>query len=90
MMKLFQQIVSVFVVQFITNEHDFQKLTSFDKIGALKNFAKFTGEHLRPVTLLKIRPQRRCFLLNFAKFLRTPFLNDCFWIFSFVLLFFAS
>ena len=35
--------------------------------GALRNFA-------RPAALLKKRLWHRCFLLNFAKFLRTPFL----------------
>ena len=52
----------------------------------LRNFAKFTGKHLCQVlfikTLLKKRLWHRCFLMNFAKFLRTPFhrtpLNDCF------------
>ena len=53
----------------------------------LRNFAKFTGKHLcqslfllklqtsvlRPATLLKKRLWHRCFLVNFAKFLRTPF-----------------
>ena len=54
----------------------------------LKNFTKFTGRHLcqspffnkvaglRPVTLLKKRLQRRCFPVNFVKFLRTPFLQN--------------
>ena len=67
----------------------------FYKIGALKNFAKFTGKHLcqslffykvpdvRPATLLKKRLWHRSFLVNFAKFLRTPFLrappDNCFW-----------
>ena len=53
--------------------------------GVLRNFAKFTGQHLwqslfftkvaglRPATLLKKGPWHRCFLVNFAKFLRTPF-----------------
>ena len=32
----------------------------------------------RPTTLLKKRPWHRCFPMNFAKFLRTPFLqNTC-------------
>ena len=56
--------------------------------GVLKNFAKFTGKHLcqslffnkvaglRPVTLLKRRPWHRCFPVNFAKFLRIPFLQN--------------
>ena len=45
----------------------------------LKIFAKFTGKHLcentcrRPATLLKKRLWRRCFPVNFAKFLRTLF-----------------
>ena len=55
------------------------------KKGILKNLAKFSGKHLcwslyfnkvaglRPVTLLKKRLQHRCFPVNFAKFLRTPF-----------------
>ena len=32
----------------------------------------------RPATLLKKRLQRRCFLVKFAKLLRTPFLQDTF------------
>ena len=63
------------------------------KKGVLKYFAKFTRKHLcqclffnkvsglRPVTLLKKRLWHRCFPVNFAKFLRTPFrtrLGDCF------------
>ena len=51
--------------------------------SVLKNFAKFRGKHLcqvhffikvaSPTTLLKERPWHRCFPVNFAKFLRTPF-----------------
>ena len=60
--------------------------------GVLRNFSKFTGKHLcqvlfynkvagpEPATLLKARLWHRCFLMNFAKLLRTPFhripLND--------------
>ena len=56
------------------------------KKGVLRNFAKFTGKHLcqrlffnkvaglRPATLLKKSLWHRCFPVNFAKFLRTPFL----------------
>ena len=53
------------------------------KKGVRRNFAKFTGKHLcqgpflmklqYPVTLLKKRLQHRCFPVNFANFLRTPF-----------------
>ena len=57
----------------------------FCKKGVLTNFAKFTGKHLcqrlffnkvaglRPSTLLKKRLWHRCFPVNLAKFLRTPF-----------------
>ena len=31
---------------------------------------------LRPATLLKKRPWHRCFTMNFAKFLRTPFIQN--------------
>ena len=63
-------------------------LRCFMEIGFLKNFTKFTGKHvswslffnkvggLRPVTLLKMRLWHRCFAVNFAKFLRTPFLIE--------------
>ena len=63
----------------------------FCKKGGLRNFAKFTGKHLyksrlfnkvaglRPATLLKKRLWHRCFPLNFAKFLRTPFLTEHLW-----------
>ena len=45
--------------------------------GVPKNFARFTRKHLflRPATLFKKRPQHRCFPVNFAKFLGTPFLQ---------------
>ena len=58
------------------------------KKGILKNFAKFTGkrlcqslflnkvEGLSPSTLSKKWLWHRCFPVNFAKFLRTPFLQN--------------
>ena len=58
------------------------------KRRVLRNFAKFTGKHpcqtlflnkvadLKPITLLKKRLWHRCFPVNFAKFLRTPFLTE--------------
>ena len=64
------------------------RLEVFCKKGVLRNFAKFTGKHLcqglffnivaglRPATLLKKRLWHRCFPVNFAKFLRTPFLTE--------------
>ena len=60
----------------------------FCKKCVLKNFAKFTGKHLcqsllfnkvaglRPANLLIKRLWHRCFPVNFAKFLRTPFLTE--------------
>ena len=57
----------------------------FCKKGVLRNFAKFTGKHLcqslfliklRPATLLKKKLRRKCFPVNFAKFLRTSFLQN--------------
>ena len=49
--------------------------------GVLKIFTKFTGKHLCqsffwPATLLKKKLWHRCFPVNFAKFLRTPFLQN--------------
>ena len=61
------------------------------KKGVLGNFAKFTGKHLcqslffnkvaglRPATLLKKRLWHRCFPVNFAKFVRTPFIIEHLW-----------
>ena len=69
----------------------------FCKKGVLRNFAKFKGKHLSqrlffntvaglPATLLKKSLWHRCFPVNLAKFLRTPFLQntprDCFCIFA--------
>ena len=58
------------------------------KKGVLTNFTKFTGKYmcqslffnkvagLGPVTLFKKRLWHRCFSVNFAKFLRTTFLQN--------------
>ena len=64
--------------------------------GVLRNFAKFTWKHLchslffnkvvdhRPATLLKKRLWHRCFSVNFAIFLRTPFfIEHLWWLFLF-------
>ena len=63
----------------------------FCKKGVLRNFAKFTGKHLRqrlffnkvaglrPAFLLKKRLWQRFFPVNFVKFLRTPFFMERFW-----------
>ena len=50
--------------------------------GVLKNFAKFTGKHqcqslfFNKHAGLMLRPDHRCFPVNFAKFLRTCFLQN--------------
>ena len=58
------------------------------KKGVLGSFTKFTGKQLcqslifnkvaglSPATFLKKRPWHRCFPVSFAKFLRTPFLQN--------------
>ena len=63
----------------------------FCKKGIQRNFTKFTGKHLcqrlffnkvaglRPATLLKKSLWHRCFPVNFAKFLRTPFYKENLW-----------
>ena len=48
----------------------------FCKKDVLKNFAKLTGKHLRSETLLKKKLWHSCFPVNFAKFLRTPLLQN--------------
>ena len=64
------------------------RLEVFYKRGVLRSFAKFAGKHLcqslflhkvvglRTVILLKKRLLQRCFPVNFAKFLITPFLTE--------------
>ena len=50
------------------------------KKGVLKNFAKFTGKHgfwsLQAYNFIKKRLQHRCFLVDFAKLLKTSFLQN--------------
>ena len=58
------------------------------KKGVLRNFTKFKGKHLcqslfinknaglRPAILLKKRLWHKCFPVNFAKFLKTSFLQN--------------
>ena len=59
--------------------------------GVLRDFVKFSWKHLcrslffnkvvglKPVTFLKKKLRHRCFHVNFAKILRTPFLSEHFW-----------
>ena len=48
----------------------------FIKKGVLSKFAKFTGKYLCQSLLLKKRLWHRCFPVNFANFLRKPFLQN--------------
>ena len=52
----------------------------FCKKSVQRSFVKFRGKHLCKnlffATLLKNRIWRRCFPVNFAKFLRTPLLTE--------------
>ena len=64
----------------------------FYKKGVLRKFAMFTGKHLcqclffdkvaglRTITLLKNRLWRRCFPVNFTKFLKTSFFIEHSWL----------
>ena len=64
------------------------RLEVFCRKDVLRNFAKFTGKHLRqslsfnkvaglrPATLLKKRLRYMCFPVDFPKFLRTPSLQN--------------
>ena len=59
----------------------------FSRIGVLKNFEMFTGKHmcwsLKACNFIKKKLQHTCFSVKFAKFLRTPSLQNtsggCFW-----------
>ena len=52
----------------------------FCRKDVIRKFAKFTAKQMcqRPATLLKKRLWYRCFPVNFAKFLRTPFFTEHF------------
>ena len=61
-----------------TYSHSYNSRSSrqevFCKKGFLRNFAKFTGKHLcQSLFLIKKRVWHRCFPVDFAKFLSTPF-----------------
>ena len=76
------------ILLLIRDDEQKQPPEVFYKKGLLKTFAKFTGKHLcqslffnkvaglRSATLLKMRLWYRCFPVNFAKFWRTPFLQN--------------
>ena len=73
----------------LLNKNSLQKQPPevFWKKGVPRNFAKFIGKHLSQslflnkvaglsATLLRKRLWQRCFPVNFAKFLRTSFLQN--------------
>ena len=72
-------------IESIQHRHSRPKV--FYEKGVLRNFAKFTGNHLcqslpfneaadlRPASLLKKRLWHKYLPMNFAIFLRTPFLK---------------
>ena len=51
----------------------------FCEKGVLRNFIQFAGKHLCQSLFLKEKLWHRCFHMNFAKFLRTPFLAEHLW-----------
>ena len=55
-----------------SGNHQKQPPVMFYKKGFLRNFVKFTGNYLCQ------SPNYLCFPVNFAKFLRTPFLQNIF------------
>ena len=79
---LFLLNLLIFLLQLVGNANIWQP----KRLKKWRKMAKFTGKHLRqsllfntvtglgPTTLLKRRLWHRRFLVNFAKFLRTPFL----------------
>ena len=81
------QCWSLFLIKLQAYYRSSQRRCSVRK-GVLRNFAKFTGKHLcqslsfnkvvglRPGTLLKKSLWHRCFPVYFAKFRRTPFLQN--------------
>ena len=83
-----QSLLNGYIMVFHTSRSSHQRYSV--KKGTLRNFVKFTGKHLcqrlffnkvaglRPATLLKKSLWHRCFPVNSAKFLRTPFLQNTF------------
>ena len=58
-----------------------QTIEVFYKKSVLRNFAKFIEKHLCQNLFIKVLKKKlwhRCFPVNFAKFLKTPFLTEPF------------
>ena len=87
--RLWQKCFPVHFANLLRTPRSSHKRCSLKK-GVLRNFKKFTGKYLcqslffnkaaglRPqaVHVNKKRLWHRCFSVNFAKFLRTPFLQN--------------
>ena len=67
-------LIRVFLTMFISGS---SRAKMFCKKSFPRNFAKLAGKHLCKIIFLrkKKRLWHRCFLVHFAKFLRTPFSN---------------
>ena len=84
--QIVQLLLVSWYVFFITSRRSHQRCSM--KKGVPRNITKFTRKHLcqslflnkvsglRFATLLKMRLWHICFLVNFAEFLRTPFLTE--------------
>ena len=90
-LKIKTKIIIQNILQMKQQQNRISRPEVFCEKGVLRNFTKLTGKHLcqslfsnefaglRPATLLKKRLSHRCFSVNFAKFLRTPFLTEHLW-----------
>ena len=73
--------VWLYIFEFVCSVHRSNHWRCFVKKGVLRDFAKFTGKHLCQrlffnkiaAILFKKSLWHRCFPVNFAKYLRTPF-----------------
>ena len=86
--KVKKKIRRTIIIEFKERSKKKQPPEVFCEKSVLRNFTKFTGKHLckglffnqvaclRPATLLKKRLWHRCFPVNFAAFLRTPFFTE--------------
>ena len=92
-MLIFRSNRSQIIFKILFSKQVFQKQPPemLCKKGLLINFTEFTGKNrcqglflnkvadLRPATILRKRLWHRCFPMNFAKFVRTPFIIERLW-----------
>ena len=88
LIKMAKKILVTLIMIYVVIKHRSSHPEVFCKKGVLRNFAKFPGKHLpqslyfnkvaslRPATSFKKRLWHKRFPVNFAKFLRTPFLKE--------------